>query len=174
MVDASTSQQLEALIARGGKVAIASTHVMVQTTFAGALSQSVFANTRSALVGLSQSLGAQASWITLPGTDDALDSVYSLNAEAVVIADQASLSGAKVLETLSAASTGLLMMTARDTQSAVSKLRRRAGNDDLLIEALDAIFYVGGTAQAPKLQQVYLISAGQVIYSDGVWSGQLV
>ena len=174
MVDANTARQVEALIARGGKVAIASSHVGIQAAFTSALSQSIFANTRSVLIGLSQSLGAQPCWLTLPGTDAALDSVYSLNPEAVIIADQASLSGSKVMETLSASSTGILMMTARDSLGAVSKLRRRAGNDELLIEALDAILYIGGSHRAPQLQQIYLISAGQVIFSEGVWSGQLI
>jgi hypothetical protein len=168
--NAQLAQSVSELMNRGGKIVIASAHTQSQAQITSAIAQELLGNRRAVLVGVSQHLGDDPSWLTVAGSDDALESVARLNPDAVVIADQSALSGDKVFETLSAASAGLLMMTARDMNGAVNKLRRRAGDDMLAVEAVDAVLFVSGDA----ISEVYHVGQGQVIFSQGSWSGSLV
>jgi hypothetical protein len=78
-----------------------------------------------------------------------------------------------MLETLSSASAGILMLTARDVNSAVAKLRRRAGDDMLAVEAADAVIFVHVRGDELQVTDVYHVAQGQLVFSQGTWSGHL-
>jgi len=122
---------------------------------------------------VSEHLGSDPSWLTIEGSDDALDGVARLNPSAVIISDQPALQGDKMLETLSSASAGLLTLTARDINSAVAKLRRRAGDDMLAVEAADAVVFVQGQGDNFTITDIYQVSQGQLVFSQGSWNGHL-
>ena len=164
------AESVKTLVERGGKIVIASPHKSAQAQLTSAIARELLSARRVVSVGVSQHLGDDPSWLTVEGSDEALEGVERLNPDAVIISDQASLSGDKVFEALSASSAGLLMLTARDINGAVNKLRRRAGDDMLAVEAADAILFVSGA----EVTDVYHVAQGQVIFSQGAWSGALI
>ena len=118
--------QLSSLLNQGGKVMIASRSVKAQAMMSSMIAHECFADRRVALIGVNHHIGNKATWFTLEGSDEALSGVEQLTPDVVMIQDQSKLSGELVFETLSAASGGVLMSTARNINVAITKLQRRA------------------------------------------------
>jgi hypothetical protein len=172
-VDQQLAQSISNVMERGGKLVIAGPSSVAQSSLTSAIAQELLQSKRALLVGVNQHLGSDPSWLTVEGSDDALNGAARLNPDAVIISDQPSLSGDKMLETLSSASAGILMLTARDVNSAVAKLRRRAGDDMLAVEAADAVIFVHVRGDELQVTDVYHVAQGQLVFSQGTWSGHL-
>ena len=172
-IDQQLAQSISDVIGRGGKLVIAGASTASQSLFTSAIAQELFQSKRTVLVGVHQHLGSNPSWLTTEGSDEALDGVARLNPEAIIISDQPALSGNKMLETLSSASAGILTLTARDVNSAFAKLRRRAGDDTLAVEATDAVIFVQSQGDEVQVTDVYHVGQGQLVFSQGAWSGHL-
>ena len=172
-VDQQLAQSISSILERGGKLVIAGPSCSTQSMLTSAIAQELFHSKRALLVGVNQHLGSDPSWLTLEGSDEALDGVARLSPDAVIISDQPALAGDKMFETLSAASAGILTLTARDVNGAVSKMRRRAGDDTLAVEAADAVIFVQGRGDEIMVTDVYHVSQGQLVFSQGAWSGHL-
>jgi hypothetical protein len=116
-------------------------------------------------VGLSYALGFDAAWLALPCDMDALMSVSALTPEAVIIADQAGFDGALALEVLAAAPAGLMLTTARSAEAAMSRLKRRALDAELVKEALDYVVFVELNAQGQgTIKELYDVAQGRTVH----------
>ena len=161
-------------IRNGAKIAIASRDTQSQVEIASAIALSCLKSRRVISVGLQHHLGNESAWLTMPGEMDALMTSTQLTPECLIIADQASFDGTLVFETLSATSSGLLLVTARSTKSAVQKLNRRALDAELVAETLDLLLMVErGEDGVTRLGEVYSFGQQQIVYSGGVLNGSL-
>ena len=145
-------------LSSGGKVAIAASDARTQSALLSALMGSTLSGRRVVCCGLSYSVGSDASWLTIPTDMDALMGVSVLAPEGLVIGDVAGFDGALVLESLSSASTGAVLVTARSAQAALTKLRRRALDPSLVTEALDYVAYAAMGERGPVLTELITVA----------------
>jgi hypothetical protein len=138
---------------------------------ASALALSCLRGRRVVTAGLSYAVGNDASWVTLPCEMEALLSASQLAPDFLLVADQPSFDGGLVLEALSAAPAGALLLTARSTRDAVAKLCRRAVDAALVGEALDLLLFVEvDDAGRARLSELYSFAHGDLIYHSGAWT----
>jgi predicted component of type VI protein secretion system len=162
-------------IRNGAKIAIASRDTQSQVEVASAIALSCLKSRRVISVGLQHHLGNESAWLTMPGEMDALMTSTQLTPECLIIADQASFDGTLVFESLSATSSGVLLITARSTNAAVQKLNRRALDAELVTETLDLLLMVErGEDGVTRLSEVYSFGQQQTVYSGGVLNGSLI
>ena len=173
-IDSAVREKLGHLLRSGGKVAIASRSGRVQAMMASACALEAYGSQRVAIVGVNHNLGNRPTWFTVEGSNEALESVEQLAPSAVVVQDQSALSGEVVYEALSAASGGIVMCTARDINAAITKVRRRAGDDTLAFEAVELIIFVqdSGDGQV-SISDAYSLTQGTHVLSQGILSGEL-
>lgn len=157
-LDAQNHSVLASCLSAGGTVAIASSDTQSQAQLLNALLCSTMSGRRVVSCGVSHSLTTDAAWVTLPTDMDALLSAGALSPEALVVGDVAGFDGALVLEALSSASAGALLVTARSTQAALAKLRRRALDPSLVTEAVDYIAYVSMSDRGPVLTELLSVA----------------
>ena len=174
LVSQAISDQLPRLIAQGGHLVIASRSTRAQSVITSAIALETLGQHRVVMIGASHHLGNRAGWLSLEGDDSSLKSVERLSPDAVIIRDQSALDGTILFETLSASSRAILMITARDIHGAIAKVRRRSGNDDLALEAVDLIVFVDENNGQPTISDIYSLTQGAQVYSQGNLSGDLV
>jgi hypothetical protein len=169
-------RQAADLLARGLptglKVAIAAKSTKAQAQVASALALSCLKGRRVITAGVSYAVGNDAAWVTLPCEMDALLNASQLAPDFLLIADQPAFDGGLVLEALSAAPAGALLVTARSSRDAVAKLCRRAVDAALVGEALDLLLFVEqDSAGHARLSEIYSFARGDVVYQNGNWTG---
>lgn len=173
--DQNVVRQLSSLLAQGGKLMIASRSVKAQAMMSSMIAHECYSDRRVAIIGANHHIGNKATWFTLEGSDEALKGVQQLTPDIVMVQDQACLNGELVFETLSAASGGMLLSTARNATAAISKLQRRAGHDHLAVEAIDLVIFVTEDGnQQMSVEQIYSLTQGVQVYSQGTLTGDLV
>jgi hypothetical protein len=164
--DAQMASTVTSALRSGSKVGVVAKSSRAQAEITSAIALSCLRSQRMVSVGMSHHIGNESSWVSLGADNDALALASRFTPECIIIEDQAALNGAFVLENLSAASSGLLLVTARSSQAALKKLQRRGLNDDLVTEALDLIVNVKQDANGvTQLSEVYDVIQRELIYS---------
>jgi hypothetical protein len=165
MMSSDVSPLVLSALASGARIAIASRSSRVQAKLASAIALEALVDQRVAVIGASHHLGNSPSWLTVDGNDEALETVEQLSPSAIIIQDQAGLTGEKVFEVLSASSKALLLLSARDISSAVSKIRRRAGDDNLAFEGVDFVIFAEESSEGITVSDIYSLIQGAHAFS---------
>jgi len=156
--DAQASSTLVNCLSAGGAVAIASSNTQAQAQLLNALLCSAMSGRRVVSCGVSHSLTMDAGWLSIASDMDALMNASLLAPEALVVGDVAGFDGSLVLEAISSASSGVVLVTARSAQGALAKLRRRALDPSLVAEAVDYIAFVSSSDRGPVLTEVLSVA----------------